>query len=137
MLGKKRTFSLPRVTLVLFCLVLSVAGCAPKSATDRVAERFADGMEGALDLSMAVHFYYVVNNRWPEDVDAVKAFYANTQYPFPKMDWSKYTNTSFQIQPDGKLRIDFHNPEGEQGQEQLDASVILGPPVVKSDSAQP
>ena len=140
MLEKKRTLSLPRLALVLFCLGLSVVGCAHKSAAevaDHVADRITGGMDDAAQLSIAVTFYHGVNNKWPEDLDAVKAFCADKEGPFAEMDWSRYANANFQVLPDGRFKIDFHNLEQEPTQGRLDVSVILGPPVVKSDSAEP
>lgn len=118
------------------CVVVVLCGCWGNRMGEEVAEGVGEEMEKAADLYMVVLIYQAHNNTWPDSMEELEAFCTEAREECPVLDWSKYTNVSFEKLPDGRLRVES---KASQGGGEGTFSFVLdgpGPEFIKSDTCR-
>ena len=96
------------------------AGCIPKEVSEELGATFNDMTE----LSSAVLFYQMENNKWPDSIAELKTFCLKEKERFPLItEWDKYKDVSFQGLPDGRLRIEYYGRDQHSGPISITVSV--------------
>jgi hypothetical protein len=124
--------------LSLLALLL-LSGCAiypGEQIADQFAKEFVGGIEDTAELSMVAILYYTDKDEWPDSVKTLQLFCAEKKDECPKVEWPKYSNTSFVTLPDGRLKIEHHESEdsGNIQGKKLDVVVTLSKPVTKAEA---
>ena len=141
LIERQREFAMAKTLYFRFLFLLVpilLAGCAIYPG-EQIAEQVAQGMVGGVkdtaELSMIATLYYGDKKEWPDSVKTLQLFCSEKKDRCPELDWPKYSNTSFVTLPDGRLKIELHEPldsSNTQGQK-LNVTVTLSKPVTKQN----
>ena len=115
------------LALLLFCL--SISSCCllvdKQQFQDQVIEPI---VFTPMDLSILALDFHIKHNRWPVSKEELVKFQAEHETSFKPVNLDNYTNITFEVLPDDRLKIGFSYNDPERKIQMTHGSVTFGVP---------
>ena len=119
------------MALLLFCLSIS-CGCQPvdkQQFRDQVIESIVSSPMG---LSILAGEFHIKHNRWPVSKEELVKFQAEHERPFDPVNLDNWTNMTFEVLSDDRLKIGFGYNDPERKIQMTHGSVTFGVPKINN-----